>query len=136
MGAYNMGGFEFTISCVTTCSGTPATGTASLTAADDCAATAGTIAIANAESGSGISYDWETSSDGSSGWTSFGGVYQSSIQQSPGLQPLITDMLLHAHQVVKHHIQMLLLKPTATVTSGLMKQSVEVFQVIYLQAPI
>ena len=47
-GSVQRGGFEFTISCVTTCSGTPATGTASLTAADDCAATAGTIAIANA----------------------------------------------------------------------------------------
>ena len=82
-GSVNRGGFDFTVSCVSTCTGTPATGTSTASAADNCSGTATTVAVSGTEVNGGISYDWESSADGSTGWASIGGVYQASISQSP-----------------------------------------------------
>ena len=71
-GSIQYAGVDVAISCVTPCSGTPATPTASISQADYCAGTQGTISVSGYELGSGISYDWEYSTDGGSTWTSAG----------------------------------------------------------------
>ena len=70
-GSVNADGIDLTISCVAPCSGTPATPTASITATDNCAGTSADYAVTGEETGSvGLSYDWESSSDNGTTWTS------------------------------------------------------------------
>ena len=71
-GSYNLGGFDFAVSCVSPCSGTPAIPTASMTLADNCSGTQAELSVSGIESGSGITYDWEASSDLGATWTSTG----------------------------------------------------------------
>ena len=76
-------GFDLAISCVSTCTGTPATATASVSAADDCPTTQGTISATGVASGSGLVHDWETSDNGSSGWVSTGSS-NTTVYSTPG----------------------------------------------------
>ncbi len=61
--------------CSTVCSGTPTAGTESATVTNGCSGFATVVYITGASSGTGISYQWQSSTDGSS-WTNVtGAVY-------------------------------------------------------------
>ena len=62
---------DLAITCATPCSGTPNTPSATISAITDlCEASQVLLAVTGYTSGNGVSYDWEYSTDGSSGWTS------------------------------------------------------------------
>ena len=86
----------------------------------------GTIAIANTGVGSGISYDWETSDNGSSGWTSVGGVYQSSFAQSPASTTYYRHVTTCSSSGQTAYSNVVT-RTVATVTSVSMKPSVGIF---------
>jgi len=77
---------DYTITTIgsSPCSGTPTGGTASLSASDNCAATGADVSVTGFEnSTSGLSYDWEGSANGSSGWTGLGVSASTGVTATP-----------------------------------------------------
>ncbi|MEI6123178.1 MAG: HYR domain-containing protein, partial [Bacteroidota bacterium] len=66
--------YTLTVIALTNCAGTPATPVASISSASGCNGTNFNLNATGIETGSGISYQWQTSADGLTGWVSTGGT--------------------------------------------------------------
>lgn len=67
----------------TACSGTPSGGTAIASATTVCAGGTTTLSLSGATLATGISYQWETSSTGTGGWTPIAGATKTSLTIAP-----------------------------------------------------
>lgn len=73
----NAAGWAATISCTSGCSGTPTGGTANASVTNGCASYTTALSLTGASSGCGISYQWQSSPDGST-WSNIAGATSSS----------------------------------------------------------
>jgi hypothetical protein len=69
----NSTGWAATISCLAGCSGTPTGGTANASVTNGCSGYSTVLSLSGATSGTGISYQWQSSPDGTT-WTNISGA--------------------------------------------------------------
>ncbi|MEI6853205.1 MAG: GEVED domain-containing protein, partial [Bacteroidota bacterium] len=74
--------YTFNVIAQVPCLGTPNAGTATISSSSGCSGTGFTLSSAGLTTGGGISYQWQTSADGISGWTNIGGATSTSLSTS------------------------------------------------------
>lgn len=74
-----MDNITLTQAAAVACSGTPAAGTAAISSATGCAATSFTLSATGTTSGSGITYQWQSSPTGSGSWTNIASATSTSL---------------------------------------------------------
>lgn len=75
-------GISLNVACVTPCTGTPNAGTTSISVSSGCANNSFTLSAVGVSVNSGIVYQWQTSPNGTSGWSNISGATNASLVTS------------------------------------------------------